>query len=165
MDLSAEHLISLPQFARRRAVSQQRIRQLIAAGRIPGARKIGRNWLISEPGTIAPGDGRARTESPALRWVKAVVVPSLRSAHAVEKVIVFGSHARGSASRESDLDVCVIVRSRLDFFRRCVAVQKAIPRGAVYVDALAYTPEEMARNCDLPLFREILREGLVVYER
>lgn len=55
--------LSVTQFAQREGVSRVRVLQLLAEGRIPGARKVGRQWII--PGTAAierraPGRPSAR---------------------------------------------------------------------------------------------------------
>jgi hypothetical protein len=36
-------------------LSTARLRQLCAKGRMPGAKKIGRDWLLPKTPTIAPG--------------------------------------------------------------------------------------------------------------
>ena len=57
---SAPHF-SVTQFAQREGVSRIRVLQLIAAQRIPGARKIGHHWIIPAAAAIvrrAPGRPR-----------------------------------------------------------------------------------------------------------
>ena len=41
--------------AQRLGVSLRRMQALCAARRVPGARLIGRNWMIPEDATITPG--------------------------------------------------------------------------------------------------------------
>ncbi len=55
---------SASQFARREAVSRVRVLQLLAARRIPGARKVGHQWIIPASAAItrrAPGRPGKRT--------------------------------------------------------------------------------------------------------
>ena len=56
--------LSVTQFAQREGVSRIRVLQLLAAGRIAGARKIGHHWIIPAPAAIerrAPGRPRKRS--------------------------------------------------------------------------------------------------------
>lgn len=161
-------LFSAPEFARLRGVSEQRVRQLLKDGRIPGARKIGRNWVIPEDATPAPAAAARAGRQPASaarEWLEREGLPALVRAVRPERVVLFGSHGRGRATRDSDLDLCVILESREDFFRRGVRVQAALPPGPFPVDVVAYTPAEMEANRDLPFFRAILQQGVTVYER
>ncbi len=56
---------------------------------------------------------------------------------------IFGSHARGTAGADSDIDVVVAPTGRpfVDRFRGCLP---AIVDAGVGVDLLVYTPEEFA---------------------
>lgn len=165
------HLVSGPEFARLRGISEQRVRQLLKSGRIPGARKIGRNWAIPEnalalePAPISSDKETKPPEAAAIEWLRSRALPPLVRAVRPQRVILFGSYAHGRPSRDSDLDLCVILETQENFFRRCVRAQASIPRGPYPVDVLAYTPEEMERNRDLPLFRAILQHGVTLYER
>lgn len=85
-----------------------------------------------------------------------------------EKVILFGSAARGEHSLTSDLDFMVVVKNGRfgkSFIERSARVYKAVkPRTAV--DILVYTVEEFnaikERN---PLVKMALKEGKVLYEK
>jgi hypothetical protein len=50
---AGDQLLSVTQFAAREGVSRARVLQLLAASRIPGARRIGHHWVI--PATAAHG--------------------------------------------------------------------------------------------------------------
>lgn len=161
-------LVSTPEFARLQGISEQRVRQLLKECRIPGARKIGRNWVIPEdarPAPVAAAGMRHLPATAAREWLEREGLPALVRAVRPERVVLFGSHGRGRATRNSDLDLCVILESKEDFFRRSVRVQGALPPGPFPVDVVAYTPAEMEANRDLPFFRSILQQGVTVYER
>lgn len=169
------NLVSLPEYARIRGLTPQRIRQLIGRGRVPGARKIGRNWLIPSDG--APGRGvlasaplrdtatAGDARRSAVRWLQQEVVPRIVAQARPDAVILFGSYAHGRPSAASDLDLCVIVKSARPFFERSARVQKMVPRGPCYAEVLAYTPQEFEAARDLPMFRDIVERGVVLYER
>ncbi|HKZ48945.1 MAG TPA: nucleotidyltransferase domain-containing protein [Thermoplasmata archaeon] len=84
----------------------------------------------------------------------------------VERMILFGSRARGEAHRFSDVDLLVVSAK----FHRRNAVDRAYPLRLEWdldypVDFLCYTPEEFRRLSRRGgIVREALREGKVVSE-
>ena len=58
---------------------------------------------------------------------------------------IFGSHARGTASAESDIDVIVVASTARPFVERFRDYLPAMLDARVGVDLLVYTPEEFAR--------------------
>ncbi len=58
---------------------------------------------------------------------------------------VFGSHARGTAGADSDIDVIVVAPTDRPFVERFRDYLPAIVDAGVGVDLLVYTPEEFAR--------------------
>ena len=65
-----------------------------------------------------------------------------RGAHAAW---IFGSHARGTAGADSDVDVIVVAPTGRPFVDRFRDYLPAIVEAGVGVDMLVYTPEEFAR--------------------
>ena len=68
-------LLSVSQFAAREGVSRARVLQLLAARRLPGARRIGHHWTIPAASAIerrAPGRPRGRGAEPAGRLLRAL---------------------------------------------------------------------------------------------
>lgn len=84
-----------------------------------------------------------------------------------ERVILFGSHARGTAGPDSDVDLLVVIR--LDGDRRAVrlAIRRALSGIGLPKDIVVVTPEEMDRyaQCAGTIVRVALKEGKVLYER
>lgn len=82
-----------------------------------------------------------------------------------ERVLLFGSTARGAVGTTSDLDLLVVRRdTRPPAARMDDLYRRAQPR--VALDLLVFTPEELelARQ-ESSFLRTALREGLVLYER
>lgn len=84
---------------------------------------------------------------------------------AIRKVIVFGSVARGTATRHSDLDIAVIADTDRRFVDRPLDFTDVHDVAPIGIELLVYTPEEFDRNRRRPFFRRIMQEGEVVYER
>ena len=81
-----------------------------------------------------------------LKTFRSDALPVIRRQFAPERMVLFGSHARGTATAASDIDV-ILVSSRFEgvpFVRRMPMVLKAI-RFRKHVDALCYTPAEFER--------------------
>lgn len=99
------------------------------------------------------------------RLVSALVEPE------VERILLFGSRARGDAGPHSDLDLLIVRRTGERFLARIGAAYQCLANAAVHlgvdVDVLVYTPEEYQRMLDEgnPLVTRAQREGKVLYEK
>lgn len=83
------------------------------------------------------------------------------------QVVLFGSHARGTASEWSDVDLLVILPNVSDKRDAAVNIRRVLGDLPVCKDIVVATPEEIARRGHLPgtVLRSALREGKVIYER
>lgn len=83
-----------------------------------------------------------------------------------ERVILFGSAARGDADAYSDIDIVVIKNTNARFLDRLGQVYDLI-HGDFALDALVYTPKEFAemQARENPFIERVLAEGVVIYER
>ncbi len=83
------------------------------------------------------------------------------------KIILFGSHARGEAGPESDIDLLVVLPEVANKRQAAVAIRRALTDLPVPKDIVVTTPEEIARRGDFvgTVLRPALREGKVLYER
>jgi predicted nucleotidyltransferase len=87
-------------------------------------------------------------------------------AYQPEKIILFGSSARGDVDEHSDIDLVIIKKTRDRFLQR---LKKAVLliREPIPVDLFVYSPEEFAQMLDdeNPFARTVAKEGEVVYEK
>ena len=83
------------------------------------------------------------------------------------RILLFGSRARGTANRWSDVDLLVVMEEVADKRRAAVAMSSVLADLPVSKDIIVTTPEEIARRGHLvgTVLRAALREGKVVYER
>ena len=82
-----------------------------------------------------------------------------------QRIILFGSTARGEADAASDLDILVVKDTAEPFVHRLEAMAALCPPG-IHADILVYTPEEIKRMVAdrNPFMLQALAEGKVVYE-
>jgi len=83
------------------------------------------------------------------------------------QIILFGSHARGNAGPESDIDLLVVLPEVGDKRQAAVDIRRALVDFLASKDVIVTTPEEIARRGNLvgTVLRPALREGKVLYER
>lgn len=92
-------------------------------------------------------------------------VARLKEAFSLEGVYLFGSWARGTADRRSDLDLLVVARTDLPPLERIGRVLELLQDSPWPVEALVLTPEELRERQDLPFLRRVLKEARPLYER
>lgn len=92
-------------------------------------------------------------------------IDTLIDAARPERIILFGSHARGDARPDSDLDFLVIEAEVEDRAKEMVRLRRALRPLRIPVDILVYSSEDVARWGDQPgsALYWALREGKVVY--
>lgn len=81
----------------------------------------------------------------------------------VEKIILFGSHARGNADEYSDVDLIIIKKTTQGFVDRLISV----PRLPIHADIFVYTPEEfeMMKENENPFIMNALQNAQILYEK
>ena len=84
-----------------------------------------------------------------------------------EKIILFGSRARGDARSDSDFDVLVIQESDEPRYRRSAPLYVALADLPAEVEVMVYTPEEVEEWSQVPqaFVTTVVREGTTIYER
>lgn len=84
-----------------------------------------------------------------------------------QKIILFGSHARGDANGWSDIDLLVVFDESVDNREMTVAVRRVLRDFPVPKDVVVSDSATLARIGDAigTVYRPALREGKLVYER
>ncbi|MGD9160285.1 MAG: nucleotidyltransferase domain-containing protein [Desulfobacteraceae bacterium] len=86
--------------------------------------------------------------------------------NSLEKVILFGTMANGSIHEWSDIDLVIVEKTQLPFFKRIKNIRKLL-QPKVGMDIMVYTPDEFDQLCAERSFfkEEIIGKGEIVYER
>lgn len=114
-----------------------------------------RLWHPDVPGPL--WNGTRRVSLGQIRAYCRVIAREFRP----HKIILFGSYAAGSATRDSDVDLVVIMPFRGSDTRKSVEVQMRV--GAPFpMDLLLWKPER-AKRTDF-FTRDVLARGKVIYE-
>ena len=102
----------------------------------------------------------------AERWlptIKRRIVKGFRP----ERIVVFGSQARGDATHDSDLDLLVVVSDGRDRRELLRSIRVVLADMMVSKDIFVTTPSHAARYGDVigTLVEPALREGVTIYAR
>lgn len=86
--------------------------------------------------------------------------------HDPEKMILFGSAARGEHDKTSDIDLLIVKRTHKRFLDRLKEVVEIL-RPHYAIDVLVYTPSEFRgmHEEENPFIEQILKDGVVLYEK
>lgn len=84
-----------------------------------------------------------------------------------EKIILFGSHACGTAGPDSDVDLLVVMPVEGSKRKKAAEMDLALADRTIPLDLIVVTPEEFerTRNQIGSVVRPAVREGRIVYER
>lgn len=84
-----------------------------------------------------------------------------------QKIILFGSRARGDAGPDSDYDLLLIEPSDQPRYRRAARYRRALRGLAPAKDLLVWTPAEVAEWRAVPnaFITTAINEGIVLYEQ
>ncbi len=111
-----------------------------------------------------------RSNVPEREWLDPSLREMVRRLLAVgspQKIILFGSRARGDARPDSDYDLLLIEPSDLPRHRRAARYRRALIGLAPGKDILVWTPQEVAEWSEVPnaFITCALKEGIVLYEQ
>ena len=99
----------------------------------------------------------------AIRQIVEIIITHLSP----RRVVLFGSHARGEAGPDSDLDLFVELDAPLPARGRGALVKQLSDPYPGPMDVVVYSPQEVAywKQAPASLVATVLREGTVLYER
>ncbi len=82
-----------------------------------------------------------------------------------EKIILFGSYAYGTPTKESDLDLLVIMPSDEPMHSRVTKIRKLVRDIEISKDIIVYTPQEVEKwkDASAAFITTIMRKGKVIY--
>lgn len=116
---------------------------------------------------LPPRDGRLHTQQITPELI-AYIVQIIARSIGPQCIILFGSHARGESSDESDLDLYVIQGSKKSNREVRRQIETLLWDRRFGLDLIVRRPEEVERNLadNNPFYtNHILSEGRTVYER
>lgn len=95
------------------------------------------------------------------------VARSLALAANAERVILFGSYARGDATEQSDVDLMIVAKSDLPRFKRSRELYKLLRPHPFAMDIVVYTPREIekGKKTNVSFVSTVLKEGKELYVR
>lgn len=84
-----------------------------------------------------------------------------------DKIILFGSAARGQGGPDSDADLLVVMAVNGSKRQQAVQIDLALEGIPIPIDLIVVTPDELEkyRQTTGTIIREAVREGKVLYER
>jgi predicted nucleotidyltransferase len=93
------------------------------------------------------------------------IVKSLKT-YKPEKIILFGSAARGEFKKDSDIDIVILKKTKKNRIDRAKEVYNLVESN-LPVDIIIYTPEEFQKRKELGDFfvEDILTQGKILYEK
>ena len=95
------------------------------------------------------------------------IVAKLVAGYKPQKVILFGSHERGDARPDSDIDLFIIQDTEARMIDRCVEVRQIVsdPNRFIGLELLVLTPKEISTRIALgdQFIGQIIEKGKVSY--
>lgn len=104
-------------------------------------------------------------ENPEIKLITDCIVREYQP----DKIILFGSWARGNADKESDIDLLIISDHEKDLprYKRGLDIRLLLSQFSSPKDILFYTHDDVNRWRNVPqtFINTVLTEGRVLYER
>ncbi|MCB1177444.1 MAG: nucleotidyltransferase domain-containing protein [Leptospiraceae bacterium] len=86
-----------------------------------------------------------------------------------QKIVLFGSYAKGTAGKNSDLDLLIIADKEKEKprWKRGLKLRLLLSKYTIPRDLLFYSSEEIAKwlNTPMSFVHTVLKEGKILYEQ
>lgn len=122
--------------------------------------RLGKNRTSEIIHAVSPGRGRSD-----LRGELDKAIEEIARSVAPERIVLFGSYARGTATRDSDVDLLVLFDRPIDSREMRVAIRQLLRAVSFPKDILVARTDELERAPVGSIVADAAREGVVVYER
>jgi predicted nucleotidyltransferase len=95
------------------------------------------------------------------------IVDRLVLGYAPDRIILFGSRARGAARPDSDVDLLIVKETDRRPIDRRIEVERLLADRALPLDVVVYTPGELRRLFAVgsPFIEDVMEHGRVLYMR
>ena len=82
-----------------------------------------------------------------------------------EKIILFGSHARGNPGPDSDVDLLVVMAHEEHASRKAAEITSRVHPRRFPLDLIVRSPETLRKRMEMNdwFVRDLMREGRVLY--
>ncbi len=106
-------------------------------------------------------DKRKRIPQKAIDQVVEQIVEKFKP----QKIILFGSYARGNPRPESDVDLLVVMDTPLKESKQSLEIHRHL-NVMFGLDLIVHTPKRLKERVDMGdwFLRDVLKEGKVLYE-
>ncbi|MEA3344448.1 MAG: nucleotidyltransferase domain-containing protein [Patescibacteria group bacterium] len=93
------------------------------------------------------------------------IIKQIREKYKPEKIILYGSFANGDPTKDSDVDLFIIKRTKKERTKRHLEIDRMFLDRVVPLDILVYTPQEIKKRLILGDFfiKNIINHGKVLY--
>ena len=119
------------------------------------------NYLIMVVVNVPTIDKRKRIPQKAINQVVKQIVEKFKP----QKIILFGSYARGNPRPESDVDMLIVIDTPLKESKQSLEIRRDL--GVMFgLDLVVYTAQHLKDRVEMGdwFLCDILKEGKVLYE-
>ena len=125
------------------------------------------NRISMSETTQRPGAARKRSDAlfaDKIPLIRSLILDSVKPG-AIKKIYLFGSYAYGKPTKNSDIDLCVVINNRFDRLKANINISRTLFNNHIRpVDLLVYK-ENQFHNITNPkgVKNTIITEGQVLY--
>ena len=116
---------------------------------------------MATPLTVPTVDVRKRIPNSVIREIARLIAEKFQP----QKIILFGSYARGNPRPESDVDLLIVMDTPLKESKQALQIRRHL--GVMFgMDLIVRTPQRLAERIEMGdwFLKDVLKEGKVLYE-